>query len=135
MSNNVELLETLKKKLVAAENFGDVLEYFFDHFGENPEFISLGKPTLHPMLEAVIQHTGSQIMGKQVKVRNLMLVRLPEQKFIHGGFLMDGKVGNVFYFEEIQMGLMSVVTSLGGETKMARLKVQVVPTGGRASRN
>jgi hypothetical protein len=136
MPSNVELLKTLKKKLMTAGEFLDVLNYFFDHFGENPDFIALGKPTLNAMLEMVIQHTGSQMMGKQVRVSNLMLVRLPEQRFIHGGFMMDGNMGNVFYFEDIQMGLMSVVTSIGsGETKMARLTVQSVPTGGRPSRN
>ncbi|MCS6859692.1 MAG: hypothetical protein NZT92_05160 [Abditibacteriales bacterium] len=134
--SNVELLETLKKKLVTADDFMDVLRYFFDHFGENPDFIALGKPTRSETLEAVLQYTGSRMLGKPVKVHNLLLIRLPEHGFIHGGFTADGKMGNVFYFEDIQMGLMSVVTSVvSGETKMARITLQAVPTGVRPSLN
>ena len=36
------------------------------------------------------------------------LIRLPEYGFIHGGVQINGRMGNVIYFEDLHMGLLTV---------------------------
>src|SRR5438105_2776274 len=40
---DLALLATLKDKLATATNFSEVMVYFFDHFGEEAEFMALGE--------------------------------------------------------------------------------------------
>jgi hypothetical protein len=134
---NLALLATLKDKLVHAKNFGDVMNYFFDHFGEDPDFIALGNRADDPFLEAVFEQVGEQIFGGRVRVGNLLLTHLPEHQFIHGGFLLNDRLANVIYFEDIHMGLMAVVWSVvPAETKMVRFSGRPLPPRGQEpSRN
>ena len=134
---DLALLATLKDKLIHATNFGDVMNYFFDHFGEDPDFIALGDRAEDAFLQAVFEEVGGQIFGGKVRVTNVLLTRLPEQQFVHGGFLLNGQLGNVFYFEDLQMGLMAVVVSVApSETRMVRFSGRPVPTPSRQpSRN
>jgi hypothetical protein len=106
------LLATLKDKLVQASDFFKVYEYFLDQFGEDPEFIALGTPTGSPFLEAVLAEVGKQLFQKEVALRDVLLTRLPDQHFIHGTALLNGRIATVFYFEDVQMGLLAVAVSL-----------------------
>lgn len=122
MKLDLKKLDTLREKLAKAKDFSDPMNYFFDHFGENDEFMGLGERIQDPFLEGLIQQLGIQIFpGQQVHLISLMLTRLPEHKFIHGGFTLNGQLGNIIYFEEACMGLMAIVTlQTSGETKFMR---------------
>ena len=127
---DLTLLATLKDKLANAKNFGDIWTYFFDHFGEDAEFIALGERTRDRMLEAILAQIGKEMFGRPVKVTDLLLTRLPEQQFIHGGLLLGGSLANVLYFEDIHMGVVAVVAAFRpSETKMARFSG--IPLPGR----
>jgi hypothetical protein len=117
---DLELLAVLKDKLVHATQFTDVVNYFFDHFGEDPEFIGLGEATRHPFLESVLAEVGRQMFGNQVAIMDMMLTRLPDRHFIHGGGVLNGRVATVLYFEDIAVGLVVVASSTSKETKLAR---------------
>ncbi len=114
-------LATLKAKLLAAQNFGEILGYFLDHFGDHPEFMDLGEPASDEFLEQALAQVAAQLFQKAVPIRDVRLVRLPEHEFVHGGFLVEGKVGTLIYFEDIHKGLISVAWSLSPpQTKYAR---------------
>jgi hypothetical protein len=133
---DLQLLETLKQKLGSATDFGDVQSYFFDHFGEDPEFMALGEPATHPLIEATLATVSTQLFGKPVPVTGLRLVRLPEQQFIHGGFTVRGRVGSVFYFEDVQIGLAALIWTLTPpETKFVRFSGRRLQPGSLPSRN
>jgi hypothetical protein len=117
---DLELLTVLKDKLVHATQFTDVINYFFDHFGEDAEFISLGEATRHVFLESVLAEVGRQMFGNQVAIMDLLLTRLPERHFIHGGGTLNGRVVTVFYFEDVAVGLVAVASPSSKETKLAR---------------
>ena len=117
---DLELLAVLKDKLVHASQFTDVINYFFDHFGENAEFIGLGEATRHPFLEGVLAEVGRQMFGNNVAIMDMLLTRLPEQHFIHGGGTLNGRVATVLYFEDIAVGLAAVASPGSKETKLAR---------------
>jgi hypothetical protein len=118
---NLKLLEKLKDKLITAREFGDVMKYFLDHFGEDPAFIALGDRIEHPFLEAVLAQVGQQLFGKPVSLTDVLLTRLPEHAFIHGGASLGGKLATVLYFEDLCKGLLTVCWSITPpETKYAR---------------
>lgn len=114
-------LETLKQKLLQAREFQEIWAYFMDHFGEDPDFMALGERTRSPFIEAVLSQVGQQIFGRPVQTAECLLTRLPEHQFIHGGCILEGKIGNVLYFEDAQVGLLAVVMSLApSETRLVR---------------
>ena len=118
---DLALLATLKQELLHSQDFKQIWSYFMDNFGEDPAFIALGERTRHPMLEAIVSQTCGQLFGKPVSLGNLLLTRLPEHHFIHGGFMVQGRLATVFYFEDIQVGLITVVMAFGtGDNRLIR---------------
>ena len=118
---DLDRLATLKEELLHTADFKQIWSYFMDNFGEDPAFIALGERAQHPMLEAIVTQTCRQLFGKPVTFGHLLLTRLPEYQFIHGGLMVEGKLGMVFYFEDIQVGLLLVVMAFGaGDNRLVR---------------
>ena len=129
-------LATLKAKLATAKNFSEVTGYFLDHFGEDPSFLELGQLASDDFIEQVVAEVAGQLFGRRVPIRNLRLVRLPEQEFLHGGFTVEGKVGTLIYFEDQRKGLIAIAWSVAPpETKFARFSGQPVPSSWLRSSN
>lgn len=132
---NLSLMPKLKEMVVTADDFMTVWTYFLDHFGENPAFLDLGAPTKSPFIEAIIRQVGGQIFKREPTLNNLFLIHVPEQKFIHGGFVLNGKISGIIYFEDIQWGIISVSMSLGGHTEFSRFSAKQVANPNRRHRN
>jgi len=114
-------LGVLKDKLIHAKDLSEVINYFLDHFGSSPEFISLGERTGHAFLEAVIAEVGRQLFGRPVAPAEVLLTRLTEKRFIHGGCTVNGCIGTILFFEDVAVGLLALAgPPLMGETKLAR---------------
>lgn len=116
---DLTLLATLKDNLLTATNFRDVQDYFLTHFGEKPEFISLGERTQHPLLEAVVTEVAKQLFKGSPRVEQLMLSRIPGHDFLHGGMFVNGCIGTIIHFDDIHKGLVCIC-SLDGQTHYAR---------------
>jgi hypothetical protein len=85
------------------------------------EFMALGDQTRHALVELVIGQVAREIFGRDVSPTGLVLTRISDEQFIHGGFLLDGRLASVFYFDDVHVGLMAVVMgSPENETKFAR---------------
>ncbi|SRR6266851_1238218 len=118
-------LADLKDLMRRTDRFSDVWRYFLDHFGENPAFIALGERIQHPFLEALFAQIGKQLLGHDADVSQLIITRLVDQEFVHGGGLIDGSLFNVLYFEDVQAGMMAVALSFQpGEMKYVRFSGQ-----------
>jgi hypothetical protein len=129
-------LATLKTKLLTAGNFGDVLGYFLDHFGEDPEFMDLGEAVSDDFIDEVLAQVAAQLFRKNVRIHDVRLVCLPEHGFVHGGFTVEGKVGTLIYFSEVHKGLIAIAWSvMPAETKYARFTGQPLPDSWRRSDN
>lgn len=128
---DLALLATLKDKLVQATNFSDVMVYFFDHFGEDSDFMELGATGRVPFLESILAEVAKQLFkesGLTSLSIDFRLVRLPEQSFVHGGMTMGGRPANLIYFEDIHVGLLAVIWSLQPpETKYIRFTGRPMP--------
>jgi hypothetical protein len=118
---DLALLATLKQELLHAQDFKQIWSFFMDNFGEDPAFMKLGERVQDPMLEAIVKQICGQVFGKPVSLGHLLLTRLPEHEFIHGGLVVEGKLGMVLYFEDIQVGLLTVVMAFGtGDNRLVR---------------
>lgn len=126
---DLKKLSTLKDKMVNAEDFSEPWNYFFDHFGESPAFMGLGKTTRPGLLEPIVQEVGAQLFGKDVSVSPLMLMKIPEYDFVHGSCFINGQLAAIIYFKDIDMGLLSVITPTAShslETSLIRISSYMV---------
>ncbi|HEX9736792.1 MAG TPA: hypothetical protein VGG06_32910 [Thermoanaerobaculia bacterium] len=115
---DLKKLDELRDKLATAESFGDVMDYFLDHFGENPEFMALGKRVKSPLMNAVVQRVAEELLGPGARVTGKHFVLLKKQRFIHGAPLLDGRISVLIFFRDIDMGMLAF--SIGEETKFVR---------------
>ncbi len=126
---DITLLETLRYKIATAKVFADVFEYFFDNFGEDPDFFALGEPAEDDLLLKLLGHIGGEIFKTdKVRLDGLRLIRIAEYNFIHGGMTMNGAMGNVIYCEDLQKGLL-VVHRPGKNppTQFVRFSAEMLP--------
>jgi hypothetical protein len=129
-------LEELKQKLLHEKALPPVWAFFLDHFGENPDFIARGERADHPFVEAVIAQVSQQLFPKDGAIGGLILTRVAESQFIHGGFFMGLRPGGVIYFEDARIGLLAVADIPPSiEAKYARFSGHPVPKLGEPSRN
>jgi hypothetical protein len=129
------LLPTLKQKLIEAKQFSDIMEYFFDHFGDDPAIMNLSEPTRDAVLEqALAQSVKAEFAGKSGAVRlDMRLLQVRDHNFIHGGVTVAGRIGTVIYFPDIEMGLLALSAAPGSnETKFYRFRASPRPGAGTA---
>lgn len=121
-----EKLEILKKKLVEEKEFSAIMTYFYDTFMDFPEFQDRSKPFKSELLERLIENIAEQRYQKKSTIRNVLLLQLEKHKFIHGGFTIASRIGNIIYFPEINKGLLCMATLSGGTTDFTRFSAQMV---------
>ena len=101
----------LKEKIVEAENFNEVWQYFFDHFSDNRGFMNMGKKTQNAFLQSILEEVGERLFRQKVKLTNLMLTEIPQHHFVHGACFVQGRMASVMYFEDVKVGMLSVLGS------------------------
>jgi hypothetical protein len=99
-------------------------------FAEKYGFMELGERTRDPILEAAIAVSAAQVLGPKPTVKRLMLVRIPEHRFIHGAAMLQGRMANIFYFEDLGVGLIAIVMSARGDNRFIRFTASTSPGGG-----
>lgn len=127
-------LETLKQKLLESRNFMEVWDYFMTHFAEAEGFMDLGDNYSSQALEAVLAQMAQQVIGASTPVSQVMLIRLPEQRFVHGSAMLGRRLANLIYFEDIGVGFIGIVMSASGDNRVIRFTTGTAP-GGDLSRN
>ncbi len=131
MDLDLQKLEELKEKTQTEEDFGAIWKFFFDHFGENPEFMALGQhadQTMQSYLEPILESICKQAVNREVMVAQFLLTEVPETEFYHGPCLTDAGIAVVFYFDDVKMGMFSLTPSLGsGLIHYARFSTVPVP--------
>jgi hypothetical protein len=129
-------LAELKRMLLHDKNLPPVWAFFLDHFGENADFIALGELAQHPFLEAVVAQVGEEMFPRVGAIIGLLLTRLAEEQFVHGGFFLGGRPGGLIYFEDARIGLIAVADLPPSiEAKYARFSGVRVRKPGEPSRN
>ncbi len=124
---DLKKLDELKEKLMAAGSFADVMDFFFDHCGENLDFMALGKRVKSPLLTAVIQRVGEELLGTRVRVTGTAFILLKKQRFIHGTGHINGRMIAFFFFKDIDMGLLGC--HIGDMSKFVRFTSYTIQGG------
>jgi hypothetical protein len=104
---DLSLLSTLKDKLMHASEFADTMGYSFDHFVDDAGFFEFGRKSTEERLRLLVEAVGQSIIPG-AKLDAFFPIRWDEQKFIHAGGKLAGRVLTMFYFEDIDMGLIAV---------------------------
>lgn len=122
----------LKKRLVETTSFPDFHDYYFSNFVEKGRFMSMGRPLSAPRSEFLTKALGDayiQLHGLEGTVIKATLVEIPEFGLIHGAVIVNGKTGSVLYFEDISMGMFTIVEEIrSGKTNYVRFSTHR-PTG------
>lgn len=120
MKKYEEKIETLRNLLATGDDFSEMMDYFFTNLGENSGFLDLGKLTKNNFIKMQIRMIGQRFFKTDdITIEHLMLIKTKGTDLIHGGFFMNGMIGNLFYFEKLRMGLFALAG--GGETSFFRL--------------
>jgi hypothetical protein len=112
-------LPALKMKMATGTDFTAVFHFFFEHFGEKPDFMKLGKKIDHPMLAQVLTHVAGSVFRNAANIKHSTFLHLPDQHFIHGSCIFEGVMASFFYFEDLDAGMASLMSP-------GSLRVQVV---------
>lgn len=130
-------LGTLKMKAIAENDFAPIWEYFLDNFAENDEFMSIGERldvTDHPVKTALLLSAAMAFASsgmrpdKSAPSPDIRAIYVPEEKFIHGGVVVQRTMGAFFYFEDLDVGLLSITMS---PSKTIFLRISVRPNKDR----
>ncbi|MBI3959277.1 MAG: hypothetical protein HY328_10755 [Chloroflexi bacterium] len=119
-------LPALKLKMATGTDFSAIYHFFFEHFGENPAFMTMGEQTRHPLLEQTLAHIARSVFKTDLSLpSHVRLIHLPDQHFIHGTCLFPKLLATFFYFEDLDAGMAAFVSSsFSGETEVARFSVK-----------
>ncbi len=129
-------LDELKRKLQNDRDLAPIYEFFLDHFGEKPEFHDEGTRTRHEFLESVVAQVVCQALQKKnCALVGLTMTEIPDRSFIHGGFLAEGRVGGLLWFDDIETGLVALCALNKDESKFARFKGKPLPRQAKPSVN
>ena len=106
---DLSLLKTLRDKIATSKVFADVFEYFYDHFGETPEFFDAGEPVEDELLQGLLGQVGGALFKTdKVRLQNMRLIRIKEYNFIHGGMTINGAMANVIYCDDLKQGIVAI---------------------------
>lgn len=116
---DLEDFEALKRQFATATDFGAFWQDFLERWASRPGFMEMGAPAYVEDMQNLVQQIANQMAGGEARVANLRLIKIPEAWMVHGSCLVDGDLGVVLYFEDLEMGLF-VLTRESGKTSYAR---------------
>lgn len=129
-------LDELKEMVKTEDDFGKIWKFFFDHLGENMEFMSLGHQTKNKLISKLMKETlktsaQAQLKKQTVLISNLLLIEIPKRGFYHGPAMVDEYMASVFYFEDLKMGMMSLSRLGSGWVHYSRFTTLGIVGGGK----
>ena len=129
-------LDELKRRLVHEKDFTKTWGFFLDEFATDQDFIDLGEAVSDEAIETTIAHIALQMFPHDGNVTQTRLIRLADQRFVHGNVIVAGRVGGMLYFEDVRVGLVAVSEKFpSDETKFARFTTVPQKPGRSPSRN
>jgi hypothetical protein len=105
-------IKKMQDILVNENNFSKIWDYFMSNFAENPRYMKYCKKTKHSSIKDLIKAIGNKHMfpNQKIQITHLFLLKVKRTKLIHGPFVINNCPGMVFYFDDINKGLVTVAT-------------------------
>ena len=124
--NISEEIEKLQDMLETEEDFGAIFQQFM-LLVDSPKFMNMGKRKKNKFLETIVNKTLSDIgIGEMMGIR---ITYIRSFSFYHGSFITEMMPGNVIYFADIKMGLITVPRDFQGNTSYFRFTGAEVSPG------
>jgi hypothetical protein len=98
----------LKEMVLTAKDFGEPFNYFFDLM-EDDEFINHGDVVKKDeFLKLLVKQVAQKLLGKTVVPSKFLLIKMRGIEFYHAPFMIENRVGNIFYFKDVDTGMMGL---------------------------
>jgi hypothetical protein len=110
---DIDRLKELRRKLVIDKDLSEVWEFYMDHFADHEAFTDLGERADHEFIDAVLKNVCGQLFGARARIDDFLLISIADYDFFHGPFMVEGRIGGIIYFEDVNFGLIAVSESPG----------------------
>lgn len=110
--------QVLKHKTTHEKELANVWLYYMDNFIDDRSFLDLGDRTRNDFLEAVLPQICKKMFTPKDRFSDLLIIEIPEHRFLHGSFLIGGRMGSLIYFKEIQTGILAVPNRLSEKAEV-----------------
>jgi len=119
-------IKTLKLKMATETDFDQIYSYFFTYLGENKNFLKMGQPADNELLSQVLVQIAQAVTHTEnIQLTQLMVYHLSNHDFWHGACLFNGYLATMFYFEDIDAGMLAIVGALKiGQTEIIRFSIE-----------
>jgi hypothetical protein len=108
---DIDRLKELRKKLVIEKDLSEIWEFYMDHFADHEAFTDLGERAENEFLDAVLKKICAQLFRARAKIDDFLLISIADYDFFHGPFMVEGRIGGIIYFEDVNFGLIAVSES------------------------
>ena len=109
-------LQYLKQVMQTEPEPPKISDAFWDEVAHEPSFASAGRPAENPRLRAMMERVGRHVLGEAYSATSTMLIHVREDAFWHGCCVLDGKLAQILYFEDIDRGLLAIAGDIGSGT-------------------
>jgi hypothetical protein len=116
----------LQEKLMRESDLASIWLFYMDNFMDCPELDDASYPKSNPLIEALIPKICKQLLDLKKKTTiEYLLLTVSEYYFYHAPLMINGAVGGLIYFEDINMGLIAIADNSPGSktTKFSRFSV------------
>jgi hypothetical protein len=128
-------LHRLKQAVLDEPELPKISDVFWEEVAREPWFSEAGHPAENPRLRVLTERVACHVLGYSVRASGSMLIHMPEHGFWHGCCVLEGTLGQVFYFEDVDRGLLTIAGPIGtGTTHFVRFSNAVIDLAGKASR-
>jgi hypothetical protein len=142
-------LAKLKELLQTADDFADIVTFFFDHLCIDRRFIDDSTPVKHPLIKPALRTIAAELFkrdpvaptsDKGEAINDMVLLKLRKYLFYHGACFILGRPVSVLYFEDIDTGVVCTASAFP-HMQFARftcyrgkdLDPNIIPTAGNRS--
>ena len=101
-------LDRLKRRLLQTDEFDSVAQDFLARACVDDDFLELGEFVESTLLQQIIHAAGRRCFGRDSRLESLALKRIDPANFVHGSFILGGRMANVIYFEDVGIGVVSI---------------------------
>jgi hypothetical protein len=129
----MEKLKRLKQALQDENQLSRIADVFWDEVAGQPWFASAGHPAENPRLRAIAERAALRVLGGQPRVTATMFIHIPAHAFWHGCCAVSGKLAQIFYFQDIDSGLLTMAGEVEeGHTHFVRFSAVDVELDGKS---
>ncbi len=117
-------LGALREKLQHATDYEDALTYFLQEFAGDEAFIKQSTPTDVPHLEAAVRVIAGKVFPSGTAAPGpARISTLADLGFYHGNAALADCVALLFYFEDIDLGLVAFLLGAGPTNQVGRFRL------------